>query len=210
MGKTWKTVAGKVLQTPAAANDKHSLVRDYKKAGLLVYLKDINFDSKGNPVILYITSKNHKSGPQTPARSWDVAYWQSGQWEFRRLTDAWNNYDMGSLYIETDGTWRIIAPTESGPQKWATGGEIAVWESKNQGKDWQKTKDLTTGSARNHTYVRRPVNAHESLYAFWCDGDGLKQSPSRLYFADKAGRVWMLPEKMSSSFAKPKLVQGAK
>ena len=44
-----------------------------------------------------------------------------------------NNYDMGSLWVEGDGTWHIIAPTETGPQPYNPGGEIAMWTSRDQG-----------------------------------------------------------------------------
>jgi len=80
---------------------------------------------------------------------------------------------------------------------------MAAWKSKDQGKSWQRTTVLTKENKYNHSYVRRPINAHESFYAFWCDGDALKRSPSRLYFANKAGSTWMLPEKMTGESAAP-------
>ena len=111
---------------------------------------------------------------------------------------------MGSIYIERDGTWRIIGPTEPGPQKWGTGGEIAMWTSADEGKTWKMLKQLTKNSPRNHAYARRPVNAHDDFYAFWADGNADEFSESALYFCTKAGDVFQLPAQMDGLAAKPK------
>lgn len=78
---------------------------------------------------------------------------------------------MVPLYIEPDGLWRVIAPTEPGPQPWTTGGEMVLWTSRDQGATWIKVKQLTRNSRFNHTYAHRPVNAHPDFYAFWADGN---------------------------------------
>jgi hypothetical protein len=57
---------------------------------------------------------------------------------------------MGSIYIEKN-YWQIIGPTEPGPQKLGTGGEMALWESDDNGKSWTKKNDLTDNSERNHS-----------------------------------------------------------
>lgn len=112
---------------------------------------------------------------------------------------------MGSLYIEEDGTWRIIAPTEIGPQEHGTGGEIAMWTSSDQGQTWKKAKTITQNSSRNHGYVRRPRNAHDDFYGFWADGKPDSMSESHLYFTDKSGKnVWSLPYNMKDAVANPK------
>ncbi len=121
---------------------------------------------------------------------------------------------MGSLYIEDaekhasnrrDGRWRIIGPTETGPQPYNPGGEMAMWVSKNQGKTWEKIKQLTKDSPYNHTYARHPVDAHPDFYALWADGHGRKPSQSSLYFCNREGKVWLLPHKMAKDFVKPTL-----
>jgi len=109
---------------------------------------------------------------------------------------------MGSLFIEVDGTWRLIAPTETGPQPYNPGGEIAMWESKDQGHSWSKIKQLTQNSEFNHTYARRPVNAHPDFYAFWADGHGRKSSESRLYISSREGNVFRFPQLMSKEMQK--------
>ena len=126
------------------------------------------------------------------------------------MTRSTGNYDMGSLYVEGD-TWRIIGPTEPGPQRYGTGGEVAVWTSRDSGVIWTKARDVTQGSQFNHTYVRRPVDAQRDFYAFWADGDPDKFSPSHLYFTNHGGdRVWRLPYDMSEDFAKPERVHAPK
>jgi hypothetical protein len=124
-----------------------------------------------------------------------------------RLDTSDNNYDMGSLYIEANGTWRIIGPTQTGPQPYNPGGEMAMWISKNQGKSWKKTKQLTKDSPFNHTYARHPVDAHPDFYALWADGHGRMPSQSSLYFCDRDGNVRLLPRKMNQEFLKPKLLK---
>jgi len=109
---------------------------------------------------------------------------------------------MRSLYIEED-KWVIIGPTATGPQAFNPGGEVQLWESRDQGLTWKKTRDMTFNSERNHTYVRRPLHAHPDFYAFWADGHGRKPSESLLYFANRKGEVFQLPRKMKDDFEKP-------
>jgi hypothetical protein len=204
MGGTWKTVDGHTLTPPLTRADNPALVHDYKSEGLLVYLKTVQFDAAGHPVILYLTSKGYESGPKNDPRTWRTARWTGKSWEIRDVTRSDHNYDFGSLYIEPGGAWRVIAPTEPGPQAYCTGGEMVMWLSRNQGKTWARVKQLTRNSPRNHTYARKPVNAHPDFYALWADGDAKKPSESFLYFTNKSGsRVWRLPAVMRDEFAKP-------
>lgn len=204
-GETWRTAAGEILQTPLEDVHNPALIRDYEAEKRLVYMKDINFDSKGNPVILVITSSDYQPGPTGDPRIWTLARWTGTEWTFTEVAKSDHNYDMGSLYIEPDGLWRIIAPTETGPQKWGTGGEMALWLSSDDGATWTKERDITRNSPRNHAYARRPVNAHPDFYAFWADGNPDTLSESHLYFTNQNGdQVWELPYEMSEDAAKPK------
>ena len=206
-GKTWRTVQGNAINTPITDPKSAALVRDYRAEDRLVYLKDIGFDAKGNPVLLYITASNHAPGPKGDPRTWTIAHWLGKRWAFYEVTQSTHNYDMGSLYIEADGRWRIIAPTQAGPQRMGTGGEIAVWLSDDQGKSWRKQRDVTKNSKRNHGYVRRPVNAHDDFYGFWADGNTDQLSESRLYFTNKSGqKVWVLPYEMQGDNQQPLLL----
>lgn len=205
-GKTWTTVTGVPVALPLKDPRNPALVRDYKSEQLLVYLKDLQFDA-GQPVLLYLTSKGYESGPKNDPRTWWTSRWTGQEWEFRKLTTSDHNYDHGSLYIE-EGLWRVIGAMEGGPQGHATGGEVALWESTDQGATWKKSRALTQGSAMNHTYPRRPLNAHPDFYALWADGDAFKPSESSLYFTNRAcDRVWRLPASMSADHAKPELVK---
>lgn len=203
MGKTWRTIDGKTVQPPLKEIHGQALVYDYEAEGKLVYLNDLNFDSEGNPVILAVVSKDHAPGPKGDPREWTIVHWKNGQWNYRKVCQSTHNYDMGSLYIDGK-TWRIIGPTEAGPQRTGTGGEMALWESNDEGKTWSKSRNVTRNSARNHSYARRPVNVHPEFYSFWADGNADQFSESKLYFTNQKGeKVWVLPYEMNEEFAKP-------
>jgi hypothetical protein len=206
MGKTWKTIDGKIIQPPLSDIKNPALIRDYEAEKKLVYINDLNFDSEGNPVILAIISNDFKPGPKGDPREWTIIHWKNGTWNFSKVCTSTHNYDMGSLYIEKNG-WKIIGPTEAGPQKYGTGGEIAVWTSTDEGKTWKKEKQLTTNSLRNNSYVRRPLNASNDFYAYWADGDADKLSESHLYFADIKGNVFELPYEMKEGDEKPVILK---
>jgi putative BNR repeat neuraminidase len=208
MGKTWKTIEQKVVSPPLHDVHNAALVHDFQKEGKLVYLKNIDFDAAGHPVILLLTSKSYESGPAGGVRQWKTVRWTGDHWEFRDFTTSDHNYDYGNLAVEPDGTWRVIAATAPGPQPDTTGGDIVLWTSKDQGQSWKKVKQLTHAKQLNHTYPKRPVNAQTDFYTFWADGDTLKPSESSLYFTDRQGSaVWRLPTKMTSDFAKPEKVE---
>jgi len=203
MGTTWKTIGGNLIKPPLSNPYNEALIKDYKAEQKLVYINDLNFDKDGNPVILAIISKNFQPGPLGDPREWTIIHWKNNQWNFHKVCESTHNYDMGSLYIEKD-CWKIIGPTEPGPQKYGTGGEIAVWISNDNGANWEKTTNLTKNSVRNNSYVRRPVNAQDDFYSFWADGDADKFSESHLYFTNKNGdKIWELPYIMKKDLFKP-------
>ena len=207
-GQTWRTASGEPVATPLTSPDSPALVRDFASEGELVYLKDMQFDARGRPVIVFLTSRGYQSGPSGDPRVLKTARWTGAAWEIRPITETDHNYDYGSLYIEPDGAWRFIGPTEPGPQAYGAGGEIVMWLSRDEGRSWKKARQLTRGSRYNHTYVRRPVNAHPDFYAIWADGDAFAPSGSSLYFTNRAGsRVWRLPRKMDGDWAKPEPVR---
>ncbi|WP_236979554.1 BNR-4 repeat-containing protein [Membranihabitans maritimus] len=206
-GKTWQSADGTKLKLPLTEIENPALIYDYYNEGLNVYMKDITYDQENHPVILYITSKGFEAGPKNDPRTWRTARWNGEEWIIRDITTSDNNYDMGSLYIEKDGTWKIIAPTETGPQPYNPGGEVALWESKDQGNSWSRIKQMTKNSSFNHSYVRRPLNAHPDFYGFWADGHGRQKSKSRLYISNKNGDVFMLPPVMENKAEKPVKIQ---
>lgn len=208
-GKTWQSAKGEELNLPLKSVSNVALVKDYHALGLNVYINDLAYDAKGNPVILYLTSKGYEAGPENGPRTWFTARFTGVDWEILPITNSDNNYDMGSLYIDKKGLWRVVGPTTTGPQPFNTGGEMVLWTSKNQGKTWQ-SKAMTANSEFNHSYARRPVNVHPDFYAFWADGDARKPSKSRLYFSDIKGNVYQLPTQLDADFAKPILIKAKK
>jgi len=204
LGRTWRTADGRAVEPPLRETPNPALVRDYEAEKLLVYLKDLQFDAQGRPVSLYMTSRGYASGPSSDPHVWNTARWNGSRWEIRPVTTSDHNYDCGALYIEPGGIWRLIAPTEAGPQPYTTGGEMVMWLSRDQGHTWNKVRELTRNSGFNHTYARRPVNAHPDFYALWADGDTLKPSASNLYFTNREGtRVWRLPVDMKGESQRP-------
>ncbi|HRH99150.1 MAG TPA: BNR-4 repeat-containing protein [Prosthecobacter sp.] len=205
-GQTWTTAAQEKVNLPLHDAKNPALIYDSMSEGRLVYLKDLNFDKEGRPVILFLTSRGFEPGPKSGPHEWKTTRWTGSGWQVRPFTTSDNNYDHGSLYIEDDGTWRIIAPTETGPQAGNPGGEMVMWTSSNEGATWTKVKQLTHDSVCNHTYARRPLHAHPAFYALWADGHGREPSMSSLYFTDREGtQVWRLPTMMDADSAKPEI-----
>lgn len=207
MGATWRTASRDVVTTPLTTLHNAALVHDYQADGRLVYLKDLNFDATGRPLILFLTSIGHAPGPQSGPREWFTTQWTGTAWKTRQFATSDHNYDFGSLYIESD-RWQIVAPTEPGPQPWTTGGEMVLWTSRDEGRTWNAEQRLTHASEVNHTYARRPVDANPQFYSMWADGNPLEPSVSRLYFTDRDGsHVWQLPTIMVDQLATPEVVR---
>jgi hypothetical protein len=170
-------------------------------------MKDLVFDPAGRPVVVCVTSEGYEPGPENGPRVWRFARWAGAGWRITRGPVSDNNYDMGPLTIEKD-RWTLIAPTEPGPQPYNPGGEIAMWRSDDLGSSWRKVRQLTHDSPRNHTYVRRPLNAHPEFHAFWADGDARRPSVSFLYVTDREGEtVRRLPVEMSQPFQEPEVCE---
>jgi len=149
-GASWRAASGQQVELPITQVRNPALVHDYESEGLLVYLKDIQFDRNGRPVILYVTRRGHMPGPAGGPAQWHTARWTGREWALLPVT----------------------------------------------------TSDK--GSPRNHTYVRRPFNAHPDFYAFWADGNPRQPSVSHLYFTNRAGdHVWRLPPRMKDKMAAP-------
>jgi len=204
-GRTWQNAAREAVRTPLEEVRNAALVHDYETEGLLVYLKQLQFDANGRPLILYMTSKGYAPGPANDPRTWRIARWTGSEWQHRDVTTSDHNYDFGSLYLE-DETWRLIAPTAPGAQPYGTGGQMVMWASGDEGESWRPLKALTHDPRYNHSYARKPLAARPDFYALWADGDTRAMSRSLLYFTDREGtHVWRLPEKMDDPTAKPEV-----
>jgi len=203
-GTTWTTVDGAVLQLPLIAADNPARVHDYAAEGRLVYVMDVTFDAQERPIILYVTSADHRPGPGGAPRRWTLAHWTGAAWVFRDVAEAGHNYDTGSLQLDPDGAWRLTGPLGRGPQVHGTGGEIEMWVSRDEGATWARDRVLTSGSPRNHGYARRPRHADAAFHTYWADGNPDALSPSYLYFTDRTGKqVWRLPYTMPEATAAP-------
>lgn len=202
-GKTWQTAGGETVHLPVKEIRNPALVCDFESEKLNCYLSDIQLDRKGNPVILVITSRGYQSGPANDPREWRLFSHYGKEWQNSRITTSDNNYDMGSVYLDSGRSWYIIGPSTTGPQAYNTGGEVVMWRSADRGKNWGVMKQLTQNSERNHCYVRRPLLAHSSFYGIWADGHGRKLSESNLYFCDKEGHVFRLPRHASNPMMDP-------
>ena len=204
-GQTWTTASGTVVSVPVTERHSACELRDYQSQGRNCYIKDLNFDQNGNPVILYLTSDNHLTGPSGGVRQWHTLHWTGDRWEESLITTSTHCYDSGSIWVE-DGLWTVIAPTDPGPQYWGAGGEMVRWTSRDNGVTWTRSLGLTSGSAMNQTYARRPFGAADGFYAFWADGNPDARSVSNLYFCDKEGHTYRMPYRMSREWEKPEPV----
>jgi hypothetical protein len=203
LGKTWTTVAGVELEIPLVEQASPARAIDYASQSKNLYLKDMDFDSEENPVCLYIRSYGHEPGGRSEPYEWCITKWNGRKWQTSVVTTSDHNYDMGSLFI-SDEEWKIVGPTEAGPQKWGVGGELAVWKSTDKGQTWKKEKQLTENSKMSHSYVRKVVNGKAPFCFFWADGHSHEFSKSELWFGDFDGNIWKLPYEMPNESKKPK------
>lgn len=202
-GRSWQNAAGETVSLPLTQKENPALVHNFEEQKLNCYLSDIQLDRKGRPAILIISSKGYESGPGNSPREWHLFTPGKNGWKNSMVTTSDNNYDMGSVYLESDKIWKIIGPSADGPQTWNTGGEVVMWKSTDQGESWQRVRQMTENSLRNHCYVRRPLNARADFYGIWADGNGRMPSESTIYICNKEGTISVLPREMSGIAATP-------
>ncbi len=202
-GMSWQTVDGRPLTLPLASPQNPALLHDYQAEGQNVYIKDTAFDDAGRPCILYLTSHGGLAGPTGDPRQFEVRRWLGDRWQIAVVAPTDHNYDTGSLYLDGE-QWTVIVPTGVGPQPWMQGGEMFVYRSADGGRTWDQGRALTTDSARNMGYVRRPVPLRDPFAGFFADGNPAERSISRLYFTDSQGEgLWRLPDQMDGETARP-------
>lgn len=206
-GESWHNAQGEQAQLPLTSPQNVALVRDYASEKLNCYLLDITFDKAGKPAILVISSKGYEAGPGNNPREWTLYRFRKNGWENHVVTTSDSNYDMGSIYVESNKVLKVIGPTVDGPQAYNPGGEVAMWLSKDGGKTWNKEKQMTQNSTMNHSYVRKPSNARPDFYGIWADGHGRKPSESNLYFTNEKGDVYKLPRNSTDAMITPELVK---
>jgi len=192
-GESWNTISGQSVTLPVRDTQSESLVKEYKEEGLLTYIMDITLDDDQNPVILYNVASTYKPGLENQNRKLKVAFYREDSWHFVGITNTDNNYNMGTIIIDKEGRWNIIAPTDVGPQRYSAGGELVMWASEDKGYTWHQSKKLTENSSMNHNYVRRVQNGNDEFSFFWSDGHGYKPSASRFFYSDISGHVMKMP-----------------
>ena len=206
-GRTWTTIDGKPIELPITRSKNPALVHDYQSEHRNCYIKDLNFDAAGRPVILCVTSDNHLTGPDGGVRQWHTFHWTDREWRESLIATSTHCYDSGSIWIDDDDVWTVIAPTDAGPQYWGTGGEMVMWRSRDKGQTWKRVRTLPHASPRNHGYARRPLHADPDFYA---DGDPDNMSISRLYFCNERGDLFRMPYTMQSEWQKPEPIPGGR
>ncbi len=206
-GETWQNIDGEKASLPLTNSKNLAVVHDYASEKLNCYLLDITFDSQLKPAILVVSSKGFEAGPDNSPRNWTLYRHQKNKWSSSIITTSDSNYDMGSIFMETDKRIKVIGPTIDGPQAYNPGGEVAMWESKNGGKSWALAKQMTKNSTMNHTYVRMPRFAKPDFYGIWADGHGRKPSESTLYITNRDGDVFKLPRHSTESMITPELIK---
>ncbi len=206
LGKTWRNAAGEKVDLPLVDPHNNALVYDAESIRKSVYIKDLAFDEENHPVILALESGGWECGPQNNPRTWMTIRWDGSRWLINKAFESDNNYDTGSIFVEKEA-WRIVGPSVTGPQAGNPGGEMMLWESVNQGETWNRVKQLTVNSPRNHNYARGVLHGKSDFMAIWADGHGRQESISNLYFCDAQGNVYMLPRRMESKYEKPVKVE---
>ncbi|MDR2036916.1 MAG: BNR repeat-containing protein [Bacteroidales bacterium] len=201
-GKTWTKVDGTPVSIPVTDLNSSTLLKEFFSKDENVYIKDVAFDEKGNPMALYVSGKGHQPGPKNGLKDWQVIYWNGKEWENHKITTSDHNYDTGSIWA-TGEKWTVIGPTENSPQAWGCGGELVIWESTDKGKTWKRTKQITKNSPRNHNYIRKVVNGVDPFTYFWADGNPDEPSKSQMFFGDSKGNVWQFPYVMTAEQQKP-------
>lgn len=204
-GKTWVTAAGEKLDVPLTTPENKALVQAYASSRRLVYVKDLTFDTRGNPIILFLTARDYRPGPLGGPRIWNTARWTGREWELTGVIRSDGSLDSACLIFERMDAWWLVAALDPGPQRFYMGGEVVAWFSRDQGASWARWT-FTDRSPYNHSNVRRPVDANPAFWVFWADGDATQPSDSRLYFGDREGNVYRLPTKMDGEFAAPELM----
>jgi len=57
---------------------------------------------EGRPIILHVTSGGNEAGPKNDPRTWRIARWTGAAWQEHDVLVSDNNYDTGSVYIESE------------------------------------------------------------------------------------------------------------
>ena len=207
MGATWQTADGKAVRTPLTDALNPALVHDYEAENRLVYLKDLNFEPPGRPVILYLTTGGYAPGPKSGERA-VVHRTLDGRDLARgaRSRPAITTTTM-ARYTSKETNGESSPPPNPARSRTAPAARWSLDERRRRRQRGRSSGNSRTTADSITRTRRRPVNAHPQFYALWADGNPHEPSESRLYFTDRdGGRVWQLPGKMSADEEQAKVI----
>ena len=109
LGETWRTADGTVIDPPLTEPDNAARIRAFGDEKRLVYMKDIDLDAAGNPVVLVVVSHDHRAGPAGDPRAWTIAQWTGSAWDLCEVTRSTHN-DKGSMRCraQRDGAYSCV------------------------------------------------------------------------------------------------------
>lgn len=93
LGKTWHDVQKRTLQIPLLQKETTARVIDYQSKDKNVYVKDMDFDKKGNPVCLYVRSNGHEPGPISAPYEWCITSWDGKEWRTNIITESDHTFE---------------------------------------------------------------------------------------------------------------------
>lgn len=202
LGKTWQVFPRADVTLPLTEPQNTAFVFDHNN--WKAYLRDLTFDTRGNPIAFYLMRHGRRHLPAPESRVWTTSRWTGREWETTGAMFADSDNDAGCLEVDKI-VWFATVPSRSGPQSNSSGGEIMRWRSEDAGRSWYRWP-LTPNTTVNHNWVRRVMDGKPEFSTIWADGNTREFSPSRLYFADRPGNVYALPTVMDGEAAAPELV----
>ncbi len=178
-GRVWRRSDGSAYDLPIAEDDAEKL---YDSGTRGVWIKDIQMDPAGNPMILFLEGE-----VETFHAWWKIARVVPGGWEIVDVTESDHMYDAGAIMVFGEGDIRIWGASGDN-QPHEDGGEIEQWRSADGGGTWTFSRRLTDGSRYSHNHVK-PVMGHRDgpgdVRALWSYGDSRKPPETedvRLYY----------------------------
>lgn len=164
-GRTWRRSDGSEYDLPIT-EDAAEKVYGCGQRG--VWLKDIQLDAAGRPLILFLDAE-----PATYESQWLVARPRVDGWTTSWLATSDHMYDDGGLVYLSEADIRVYGPTTD-VQPHEDGGEIEEWQTGDGGATWRNTGHVTAGSRYSHNNVK-VVFGHEhgpgDLRVVWSYGD---------------------------------------
>ncbi len=119
-----------------------ALVHDYESEGLLVYLKQVQFDAEGHPVIVFLTSGGWAPGPANGPHTWRLANGTAKRGELATSPPR-TTTTTSVRCISTIRPRGNSSPHRSGTAALWHRRAMVVWSSRDAGQTWQRAKTLT-------------------------------------------------------------------